>query len=55
MGSNALSQRCSISQQEYEREFEPYLCEYGYINRVPSRIISEKGKQLLNNLLIKEI
>ena len=50
IGSNALSQRCGISQKEYEREFEPYLCEYGYVTRAPSRVISEKGKELLNEI-----
>ena len=50
MGANALSQKCGLSQQEYEREFEPYLCEYGYITRNPSRVISQKGKQLLEEL-----
>ena len=50
IGCNALAQRCGISQQEYEREFEPYLCEYGYVNRVPSRVISEKGRKLLEEL-----
>ena len=50
LGANALSQRCGISQKEYEREFEPYLCEYEYLTRVPSRVITEKGKELLNEI-----
>jgi len=50
MGANALSQKCGISQQEYEREFEPYLCEYEYVSRVPSRVITNKGKQLLKEI-----
>jgi Holliday junction resolvasome RuvABC ATP-dependent DNA helicase subunit len=31
-------------------EFEPFLVEYGYINRIPSRVITEKGKKLLEDL-----
>jgi len=50
IGANALAMKVRISQQEYEREFEPYLIEYDYINRVPSRVITEKGKQLLEEL-----
>ena len=50
VGANALAMKCGLSQNEYITEFEPYLCEYGYINRVPSRIISIKGKELLNEL-----
>lgn len=50
MGANALSQKCGLSQNEYVREFEPYLIEYEYINRIPSRIITEKGKELLNEI-----
>jgi Holliday junction resolvasome RuvABC ATP-dependent DNA helicase subunit len=50
MGANALAMRCGLSQDEYLREFEPYLVEYGYINRVPSRIITDKGKQILEHL-----
>jgi len=47
MGANALAMRCGLTQQEYIREFEPYLVEYDYINRVPSRVITEKGKELI--------
>lgn len=50
LGANALAQRVKLSQKEYITEFEPFLCEYGYINRVPSRIITDKGKKLLENL-----
>jgi len=47
MGANSLAMQVKLSEKEYITEFEPYLIEYNYINRVPSRIISEKGKQLL--------
>jgi len=50
IGANVLATKAGLSQEEYVREFEPYLVEYGYINRVPSRIITEKGKQLLEEL-----
>lgn len=50
MGANALGQRCGLSQKEYVTEFEPFLVEYDYINRVPSRVITDKGKQLLKEL-----
>jgi Holliday junction resolvasome RuvABC ATP-dependent DNA helicase subunit len=51
IGANSLAMKCGISQDEYLREFEPYLCEYDYINRVPSRIITDKGRALLKELL----
>ena len=50
MGANALAMRVKLSQKEYITEFEPFLVEYGYINRVPSRVITPKGKQLLEEL-----
>ena len=50
IGANALAMKVRISQQEYEREFEPYLIEYDYINRVPSRVITEKGRALLKEI-----
>lgn len=50
MGANALAMRVKLSQKEYVTEFEPFLVEYGYINRVPSRVITEKGKELLNEI-----
>ena len=50
IGANALSQRCKLTELEYTREIEPFLCEEGYILRVPSRIISEKGKRFLKEI-----
>ncbi len=52
IGANALAMKVKLSQKEYVTEFEPFLVEYDYINRVPSRIITEKGKQLLKELTI---
>ena len=42
MGSNAIALRCGLSENEYIREFEPYLYEFGYIDRTPSRSLSDK-------------
>ncbi len=50
IGANALSMKAGLSQQEYLREYEPFLVEYDYINRVPSRVISDKGKELLQRI-----
>lgn len=50
IGANALAMKVGLSQEEYLREFEPYLIEKNYINRVPSRIITEKGEELLRNI-----
>lgn len=50
MGSNAVSLRAGLNERQYLQEFEPYLYEMGYINRVPSRIISDKGRQILKEL-----
>lgn len=50
MGANSLSMRAGLSQNEYLREYEPFLLEYEYLNRIPSRIITEKGKQLLKEI-----
>ena len=50
MGANALAMKVKLSQKEYVTEFEPFLVEYGYINRVPSRVITDKGKQLLQDI-----
>jgi len=50
IGANALALKCGLSQNEYIREFEPFLCEFGYLNRIPSRIITKKGKELLEEL-----
>jgi len=47
MGANALAMKVKLSQNEYVREFEPFLVEYDYVNRVPSRVITEKGKEVL--------
>ncbi len=50
IGANALAQRCKLTELEYTREIEPFLCEEGYILRVPSRMISEKGRQALKEI-----
>jgi len=50
MGANAVALRVGLTQKQYEREFEPFLYEFGYINRTPSRVITEKGKELLKEV-----
>jgi len=50
LGANCLAMKCGLSEKEYMTEFEPFLIEFDYVNRVPSRIITEKGK-----LFLKEI
>jgi Holliday junction resolvasome RuvABC ATP-dependent DNA helicase subunit len=50
MGANAVALRVGLSPNQYLREFEPFLYEFGYIARVPSRIITEKGKTFLKSL-----
>lgn len=50
MGANSLSQRIGINQKQYLQEFEPFLVEFGYIERTPSRIIADKGRKLLETL-----
>ena len=50
MGANAVAMRVGLGQNQYLREYEPFLYEFGYINRTPSRTISDKGKRLLQEL-----
>ncbi|MHA1751397.1 MAG: Holliday junction DNA helicase RuvB C-terminal domain-containing protein [Candidatus Helarchaeota archaeon] len=50
LGSNALALKSGLNQLQYEREYEPFLYEFNYINRVPSRIITTKGKEFLISL-----
>ena len=52
LGANCLALKCGLSEKEYTTEIEPFLLEFGYINRVPSRIITEKGKGFLNAINI---
>lgn len=54
VGSNVIAMKCAMSQKEYENEWEPALFEFGYINRLPSRIITPKGKEFLQSLNIKQ-
>ncbi len=49
-GANALAMSAKLSEKEYIIEYEPYLVEFEYIERIPQRVITEKGKELLANL-----
>jgi len=50
MGANALAMKAKLNEKEYIVEFEPFLVEYGYIDRVPSRVITDKGRELIEEL-----
>ena len=50
MGANAVAMKVGLGQNQYIREYEPFLYEFGYINRTPSRVITDKGKQLLKEI-----
>ena len=50
VGENALAMKCGMSINEYRNEWEPFLYEFGYINRLPSRVITEKGKEFLQSI-----
>ena len=50
MGANSLAMRVRISEQQYCTEFEPYLVSSDYINRVPSRVITNKGREVLKTI-----
>lgn len=50
VGSNVIAMKCALSQKEYENEFEPPLFEFGYLNRLPSRMITDKGKEFLQSI-----
>ena len=50
MGANSLAMKVKLSEKEYTSEYEPFLVEYGYVNRIPSRVIGEKGKLFLSKL-----
>ena len=50
MGANNLATKVKLSEQQYCTEFEPYLVSCDYINRVPSRIITDKGRQILEEI-----
>ena len=54
MGANALTLKVGLSPKEYSREYEPFLYEYNYLSRIPSRVITEKGKELLHQLQEKK-
>jgi Holliday junction resolvasome RuvABC ATP-dependent DNA helicase subunit len=47
MGSNAIAIRSGMMEREYLTEYEPFLYEFGYLTRSPSRTITEQGKKFL--------
>jgi len=50
MGSSALAMSAGINQADYERIYEPFLVELGYIKRTPRRQININGVKLLEGL-----
>jgi len=50
IGSNALSLKVGMGEQQYLREIEPFLLEFGYIQRVPSRQITASGLEFLRKV-----
>lgn len=54
MGENALAIKAKLDRKEYALEFEPFLYQNDYINRIPSRVITNKGKKLLESLAMKQ-
>ena len=50
IGANALAMKVGLTEKEYIREYEPFLVEYNYINRIPSRVITDKGRKILEVL-----
>ena len=50
IGANALAMKAGLSEREYTREYEPFLVEYDYVNRIPSRVIGEEGKNFLEEI-----
>jgi len=50
IGANSLAMQVGLSQNQYIREFEPFLVEFGYIARIPSRIITQLGRITLEKL-----
>ena len=50
MGANALAMGVGLGENQYLREYEPFLVEFGYISRIPSRIITNKGKEILKGV-----
>lgn len=51
LGASALAQNCGLSEQKYITQYEPYLVEFGYIERVPQRKISAKGIAILEQII----
>lgn len=51
MGANAIAQKIGMSEANYVCSVEPFLVEFGYINRVPMRQITTKGLDFLKEHL----
>jgi Holliday junction resolvasome RuvABC ATP-dependent DNA helicase subunit len=50
VGANAIAMKCGMSVNEYQNEWESFLYEFGYLDRLPSRVITAKGKEILQTI-----
>ena len=50
IGAKNLAMRIGLSEKEYTTEFEPFLVEYDYINRIPSRVLGDRGCKFLEDI-----
>jgi Holliday junction resolvasome RuvABC ATP-dependent DNA helicase subunit len=50
LGSNSLALKIGMGEQQYLREIEPFLLEFNYIQRIPSRTITAKGLEFLRSI-----
>lgn len=50
VGANVIAMKHAMRQRQYETQYEGYLFEQGYINRVPSRVITDKGREFLGSI-----
>jgi len=50
IGANALALKVGMGENQYLREIEPFLLEFGYIQRLPSRAITAQGLEFLRKI-----
>lgn len=50
VGANVIAMKHNMRPRQYETQYEGYLFQQGFINRVPSRIITDKGREFLASI-----
>jgi len=50
IGAGNLASKVGLKERQYLREYEPFLVEYGYIDRTPRRCLGDKGKEILDEI-----